>query len=64
MQECEFDEVTSKQISFYGSDLRGAAIEQLDILAINLKKAKLDLQQCINIAEDITEGKYVPQENK
>jgi len=58
MKSCNFSEITVHETSFYGSDLRGSTLGNLDICEVNLKNAKIDAEQCISIAEFLTEAKY------
>jgi len=64
MNDCEFDEASVHDTSFYKSDIRNSSIASLNLFEINFKQALLDLEQCIAIAEYLTEGKYSPEQEK
>jgi len=64
MNNCEFDEAIVHETSFYKSDLRHSSIDRLDILNASFRQAKLDIEQCIIIAEYVTEGRYTPDCSK
>lgn len=63
MNGCEFDEAIVHETSFYKSDLRHSTIDRIDITQVSFKAAKLDLEQCVRIAEFVTEGKYTPDDS-
>ncbi len=62
MNACEFDDAIVHETSFYRCDLRGSTIEGMNILGANFKEAKLDIRQCVIIAEFVTDGKYTPED--
>jgi uncharacterized protein YjbI with pentapeptide repeats len=57
---CEFEEAVIKETSFYKSDLRGATLGNMNVSEAGFRLAKLDLEQCVYIAERMTDGKYTP----
>lgn len=59
---CAFDEAIAYNTSFYKSDLRQATFASFPIIEASFRKAKLDLEQCVLIAEALTEGRYAPEE--
>ncbi len=63
MNSCEFDEAIFYETSFYQCDIRHSTIDRVDILEASFREAKLDLEQCVAIAEFLTEGKYTPDSN-
>jgi len=64
MNGCEFDEVIVHDTSFYKSDIRGSSMERLNFFEVSFRQAKLDIGQCVAIAEHLTEGKYCPEEKE
>ena len=64
LQYCDFREAIAHETSFYKSDLRHASLESFSILDASFRQAKLDLQQCVLIAETLTEGQYLPEPPK
>lgn len=60
MNSCEFDEAIVHETSFYKSDLRHSSMERIDVLNASFRKAKLDVEQCVIIAEYVTECIYTP----
>lgn len=60
MNGCEFDEAVIHNTSFYKSDLRHSSIERIDLLEASFREVKLDIEQCVAIAEFVTGGKYTP----
>lgn len=59
LNACNFNEAIVHETSFYGSDLRDACIDALEIADIDWKDAKLDVYQCVLIAENLTQAKCV-----
>jgi fluoroquinolone resistance protein len=64
MNNCEFDEAIVHDTSFYKSDIRGSTMERLNLFEVSFRQAKLDISQCVTIAEHLTEGKYSPDEKE
>ena len=64
MNGCEFNEAIAHETSFYKSDLRHSSVESFNILEVSFRQTKLDLEQCVLIAEYVTEGRYTPDEIK
>lgn len=64
MNGCEFNEAIAHDTSFYKSDLRHSSLESFPILDASFRQTKLDLEQCVLIAEYVTEGRYTPDDNK
>ena len=64
MNGCEFDEAIVHDTSFYKSDIRGATFERVNLFEVSFRQAKLDIGQCVTIAEHLTEGKYSPEEKE
>lgn len=58
---CEFSEATAKETSFYRSDLRGSVLESFPLQEASFRGAKLDLTQCVLLAETLTGARYLPQ---
>jgi hypothetical protein len=58
IKACDFSEAITREVRIIDSDLRESRTEYMDILSLKLKNTKLDLAQCIQIAE-ATGGKYV-----
>lgn len=61
MNGCDFNEAIVHETSFYKSDIRNSSIENLNIFEISFRQAKLDIQQCVTIAEYVTEAIYTPE---
>lgn len=59
IKECNFQEIVADKMSFRDSDIRTSTIDHMDILSVNLKNTKVDIPQCIAIAEAIG-AKYKP----
>ena len=53
LRDCNFSEANLNGVSFQGADLRGSVFAQVDFLSLNLKNAKIDLNQAVAIAESI-----------
>lgn len=53
LRDCCFDEIATHELSFYGSDLRGATFQGTELLDIDFRKAKVDLKQCVALAEAV-----------
>jgi uncharacterized protein YjbI with pentapeptide repeats len=63
MNKCDFSEAIAHDTSFYKSDLRNSVLDSFDILEASFRQTKLDLTQCVLIAEYVTEGRYTPDES-
>lgn len=61
---CEFDEAVVHETSFYKSDLRHSSLGSINIHEASFRQTKLDLEQCVSIAEQLTEGRYTPDEKE
>lgn len=64
LTSCQFDEAVAHETSFYKSDLRGASLQAFPMQEAGFRQAKLDLAQCVMMAEILTEGRYTPEEEK
>ena len=64
MNGCEFNEAIAHETSFYKSDMRHSSLESFPIMEASFRQTKLDLEQCVLIAEYVTEGRYTPDEQK
>jgi len=64
MNGCEFNEAIAHKTSFYKSDIRHSSLDSFPILEASFRQTKLDLEQCVLIAEYVTEGRYTPDEKK
>ena len=57
--ECDFTKAIVTRMSMQDSDIRTSSIDGIDVLAVDLKNAKIDLEQCVIIAEAMG-AKYKP----
>lgn len=57
ISECDFAEAIVQNTSFFGSDLRGSSLGRLNLRGVDLKNARLDVEQCVTIAEFFTEAR-------
>lgn len=62
MNNCDFSEAIAYKTSFYKSDIRRSSLLSFNISEASFRFAKLDLEQCVQIAEFMTEGRYTPDE--
>ena len=60
-KNCDFNEAIMHETHFFGSDIRTSSFTNVDFLGVNLKSARVDLQQCILIAEALMEVKYTAE---
>lgn len=59
---CEFNNTIAENLSFDCCDLRGSDINGMDLRTVDFKGSKVDLQQCVLIAEQYTEAVFEPIE--
>ena len=59
VEDCDFAQAVMHNVSFYQSDIRGSDFSATDLTALDLRGAKVDLEQCLRIAE-AAGAKYVP----
>jgi uncharacterized protein YjbI with pentapeptide repeats len=64
MSGCEFNQADAHETTFYKSDMRHSSLESFNILEASFRQTKLDLEQCVLIAEYVTEGRYTPDQVK
>lgn len=51
LRDCDFREAAVHRVSFRSADLRGSNMEGLDFFNMDLQGAKVDLAQCVAIAQ-------------
>ena len=58
LRNCDFHSAIMDGASFEESDIRGSDINGSDLRVVSFKKAKIDLQQCVLLAEQLSGGQF------
>ncbi len=60
--DCDFTGATINGMSFKNADIRGCCLSETNVLTVNFSGARVDLEQCVLLAEIICGIKYEPDD--
>jgi uncharacterized protein YjbI with pentapeptide repeats len=61
--QCDFTGAIVNGVSFKNADIRGCSLNETNVLAVNFSGARVDLEQCVLLAEIFTGVKYEPEDD-
>ena len=62
VKNCVFNEIVSDNMAFLDCDIRSSDINGADLTVMSFEGSKIDLQQCVLIAEQLSKASFEPSE--